>query len=292
MLPSFKKLFKKFSTTQALVDFQMISSSKEIGLITIKNSSKRNALSYNILQSLIEKLENIESEFKSKKIPRVVIISSEGAVFSSGHDLKELHNFSESQKEKTFEACSKLMMKIQESPSIIIAEVQGLATAAGCQLAATCDLVVASSKAKFETPGVRIGLFCSSPSVALARTISHKRAMHMLVTGEQISAQKAQDWGLVNELVELPDESEENQRQKLRAASLELADHINQFSGETLSFGKRIFYSQTGQTSLQGAYEIAGKAMCTNLCFADTQEGISAFLQKRKPKFNSIDTKH
>jgi enoyl-CoA hydratase/carnithine racemase len=290
-----KYLVRKFSTSHSnnsLVTYEMISTNKDIGLITIKNSKKRNALSLSILDSLNESLNTIEKDFTSKKIPRVVIICSEGGVFSSGHDLKELYSFSQDQKDKTFEACSNLMMSIQKSSSIIIAEVQGLATAAGCQLAASCDLVVASDKAKFETPGVKIGLFCSSPSVALARAVSHKRAMQMLVTGEPISASKAYDWGLVNEIVEVGNEEEEKQREKLRVGTLKLAEQINNFSGETLSFGKRIYYSQTGQTNLQSAYEIAGKAMCTNLCFADTQEGISAFLQKRKPKFNSNDNKH
>jgi enoyl-CoA hydratase/carnithine racemase len=293
----FKTLRKNFSSGSSgtshspLVTFELISNNKDIGLITIKNSKKRNALNLEILSSLVKEFENIETHFSQSKYPRVVIISSEGPVFSSGHDLKELNTFSEDKRQETFTKCSDVMMKIQSSSSIVIAEVQGLATAAGCQLAATCDLIVAASKAKFETPGVRIGLFCSSPSVALARAINPKRAMQMLVTGEQISAQKAQDWGLVNEIVEIPEGlSEEEQRKKLREKSLALAEHINQYSGQTLSFGKKTFYSQIGQGSLEGAYNIASNAMCTNLKFEDTQEGISAFLQKRKPNFNVCNT--
>lgn len=282
----FKRLFTTVNAPNPLVNFELISKNKDIGLLTIKNSKKRNALSYEILSGLINELDKIEINFKENKVPRVVIVNSEGNVFSSGHDLKELAASNEEKKQQIFDACSLLMMKIQNLSSIVVAEVQGLATAAGCQLAATCDLIVASSQAKFETPGVRIGLFCSSPSVALSRAISTKRAMQMLVTGEQISAQKALDWGLVNEVVDVEGADEHQQREKLREKTLQLAEHINQYSGETLSFGKKTFYSQVGQNSLQDAYEIAGKAMCTNLCFSDTKEGISAFLQKRKPTFN------
>lgn len=281
-----KKYFSSNSSPSTLVSFDLISQNKDVGLLTIKNSSKRNALSLPILTGLIKEFEQIEKLFQEKNFPRVVILNSEGSVFSSGHDLKELMATPEDQRHSIFDACSNLMMKIQKSSSIVIAEVQGLATAAGCQLAASCDLIVSSSKGKFETPGVRIGLFCSSPSVALARAISSKRAMQMLVTGEQISAQKAQDWGLVNEIVDVENLDEHQQREKLRASSLKFAEHISQYSGEALSFGKRTFYSQIGQTNLENAYDIAGKAMCTNLGFCDTKEGISAFLQKRKPNFN------
>jgi enoyl-CoA hydratase/carnithine racemase len=277
---------KRFSTTPK-ISFDLISKNKDIGLLTIKNASKRNALSFEILSGISNELDKIDTNFTQNNTPRVIIINSEGGVFSSGHDLKELNTFSEEQKEKTFHMCSNVMKKIQISKSIIIAEVQGLATAAGCQLAATCDLIVSSSKAKFETPGVRIGLFCSSPSVALGRVISPKRAMHMLVTGEAINATKALEWGLVNEIVDVDQIIDETEaRAKLRESTLKLAEHINHFSGEALSFGKKTFYTQMSKVNLEEAYDVAGKAMCQNLGFKDTKEGILAFLQKRKPNFN------
>jgi enoyl-CoA hydratase/carnithine racemase len=283
--------FSSLNSPSSLVNFELTSTNKDIGLLTIRNHSKRNSLPLEILKGLLNELEKIEVNFKENKIPRVVILNSEGTVFSSGHDLKELNSSTEEKKKEIFDSCARLMMNIQRSSSIFIAEVQGLATAAGCQLAATCDLVVASSKAKFETPGVRIGLFCSTPSVAIARAISTKRAMQMLVTGEQISAQKALDWGFVNELIEVEGLDEHKQKEKLRQSSLKLAEQINQFSGETLSFGKKTFYSQIGYANIDDAYEVACEAMCTNFKFVDTREGVSAFLQKRKPSFNKFNNK-
>ena len=212
-LKTYLKYFSSNTSTTSLLSYELISKNKDIGLLTIKNSSKRNALSYEILSGLVNQLQQIESDFSKNKFPRVLIISSEGSVFSSGHDLKELNN-SHVLKIIVFDSASDVMMLLQKLSPIVIAEIQGLATAAGCQLAASCDLIVASSKAKFETPGVRIGLFCSSPSVALSRAISQKRAMHMLVTGEQINAIKAQDWGLVNEVVDVENITSEEEQGK------------------------------------------------------------------------------
>jgi enoyl-CoA hydratase/carnithine racemase len=279
------KIFKKLFTVHIpkstnLVSYEMISKTNDIGLITIKNSSKRNALNSEILSDLSSFFENLEQSFKEHISPRVVIITSEGPVFSSGHDLKELNSSSEERQKEIFNLCSKLMFKIQNSNCITIAEVQGLATAAGCQLAATCDLVVASSNAKFETPGVKIGLFCSTPSVALSRVISPKRAMYMLVTGEPIDVKTAKKWGLVNRSVDC------ESREKLREVTLGLAEQINQFSGETLSFGKKVFYSQIGEDNIEDAYRLASVSMCSNFKFRDAKEGIRAFLEKRKPEFN------
>ncbi len=179
------------------------------------------------------------------------------------------------------------MILLHKINPILIAEVQGLATAAGCQLVATCDLVVASSKAKFETPGVKVGLFCSTPSVALGRAIGHKRAMQMLLTGEAVDCRKAADWGLVNEIVEIEEGlSYEIAHSKLREKSLVLAQKINKFSYETLGFGKKVFYEQIQKDSFEDAYKIACEGMCANLDFIDTREGVKAFLEKRKPNFN------
>jgi enoyl-CoA hydratase/carnithine racemase len=272
---------KLYFSTKA--DFEFISSNKDIGLLTIKNSSKRNALSENVLKELHSQLENISIMKQNKKIPRIVILASEGQVFSSGHDLKELNSMDNKKRTEIFELCSKVMLKIAQSESIFIAEVQGLATAAGCQLAATCDLVVASNHAKFATPGVKIGLFCTTPSVALGRVINQKRAMQMLLTGEEINANTAKEWGLINEIVNVDGDKDNN---KLREHTLKLADKINQFSGETLSYGKRAFYQQINYNSVQEAYNYASACMVTNFGFEDTKEGVAAFIEKRKPNFN------
>lgn len=267
---------KKKENKQLLVEFELISNDKDIGLITIKNSSKRNALSEGVLNELYEIVKNIPES------PRVVILASEGTVFSSGHDLKELNKFDEQKQLEIFTKCSKIMTQIVNSDSIFISEVQGLATAAGCQIAATCDLVVASKdKAKFATPGVKIGLFCTTPSVAVSRSISSKRAMQMLLTGEEIDAQTAYNWGLVNYLVDDTDD-----KSKLREQSLKLANHINQFSGETLKFGKKSFYKQCNIQNLDEAYAFGTNCMVENFAFTDTKEGVNAFIEKRKPNFN------
>ena len=277
-----KKIFKFFSTASSspLVSYEKLN---DIGLITIKNSHKRNALSNEILKQLYEDFNSIDENFNKIQSPRVVILASEGNVFSSGHDLKELNNLSEDKQQEVFEACGKVMLKIQNSNSIVIAEVQGLATAAGCQLAATCDLIIASNKAKFECPGIRLGLFCSTPGVALGRNISPKRAMHMLLTGEPIDAKTAQEWGLVNEVID-----DNDNKEILRKNSLKLAEHINQFSGKTLSFGKKVFYSQIAENSIEEAYKFTSVCMANNLNFKETKEGVKSFLEKKKPVFNKI----
>jgi enoyl-CoA hydratase/carnithine racemase len=274
------KSLKSFSTKtrSPLVSFEIQNS---IGLITLLNSKKRNALNKEILNQLTEDFSSLENSSKETKTPRVVILAAEGPVFSSGHDLKELKSLPEDQQKEIFTLISNLMLKIQNSSSIVIAEVQGLATAAGCQLAATCDLIIASNKSKFETPGVKVGLFCSTPSVAVSRCIGSKRAMQMLVTGEPIDAQTAKNWGLINEVIENNDN-----RDELRKATLKLAEHINQFSGEALSFGKKVFYTQNSESSIEEAYKFTSVSMCCNLNFKDAKEGISAFLEKRKPEFN------
>jgi len=280
-----KKLSTIIDKNTNLVSYDIIDSSK-IGLITIKNSAKRNALNFNIISNLTDTFIKIDSDFKSNKFPRVIILNTEGEVFSSGHDLKELNSFDDNKRKQTFTNFSNLMVLLQKINPIIIAEVQGLATAAGCQLVATCDLVVASSNAKFETPGVKVGLFCSTPSVAIGRTIGSKRAMQMLLTGEHIDCKKAYEWGLVNEIVEIENLNSEQAKNKLRENSLKLAEKINKFSYETLSFGKKVFYEQSQKDNIADAYKIACEGMCTNLNFKDTQEGVKAFLEKRKPNFN------
>ncbi len=284
-----KQTNKYFSTTfdknPNFISYDIMTPSK-IGLITIKNSAKRNALNYNIITNLLETFKKIDLDFHSNKFPRVIILNTEGDIFSSGHDLKELNSFDDTKRKETFEKFSELMLLLQKINPIVIAEIQGLATAAGCQLAATCDLVVASSKGKFETPGVKIGLFCSTPSVALGRAIGTKRAMQMLLTGEPVECSKAYDWGLVNEIVDVNGLNNEEARKKLREKSLVLAEKINNFSFETLSFGKKVFYEQMQLEKLEDAYKIACEGMCKNLDFEDTKEGVKSFLEKRKPNFN------
>jgi enoyl-CoA hydratase/carnithine racemase len=204
---------------------------------------------------------------------RAVILAAEGRVFSSGHDLSEMVGRSVSDYRELFDVCTELMALVQSIPQPVIAQVQGLATAAGCQLVATCDLVVASEAAAFATPGVKIGLFCTTPMVALTRAVGRKRAMEMLLTGRAIDAVTAVDWGLVNRVVSAGE---------LTTAARELAEQVAVSSSFTVALGKQAFYAQIDLEQPK-AYAYAKEVMSMNAMAADAQEGIGAFLEKRSP---------
>ena len=242
-----------------------------IATLTLNNPKRRNALSVSTMTALKEKLDVIASD----RSIRVVIIRADGPVFSSGHDLTELTEKDKKDYENVFRCCAELMEAVRKLPQPVIAQVDGLATAAGCQLVATCDLVVCSEGARFATPGVKIGLFCTSPGVALARAVSQKKAMEMLLTGTPLSAEEAEKAGLVNRIV--PSEA-------LQEATLELAKQIAEASSQTVSIGKEAFYHQV-QMERRKAYDYASKVMVENLLTDDAEEGIGAFLEKRDPKW-------
>lgn len=241
---------------------------KTAALVTLNQPKRRNALSFDLLNALAATLDIIASDADV----RSVIIAAAGPVFSSGHDLTELVGRKKSDYGNLFECCSRVMLRLSEIPQPVIAEVQGLATAAGCQLVAACDLAVASDKASFATPGVHIGLFCTTPMVPLVRAIGRKRAMQMLMTGQPVDARTAEMWGLVNSVVPAD---------KLRAATLALAERIAQSSPGTVAAGKQAFYDQIGLAD-RDAYEHATIAMTANATSPDAQEGITAFLEKRQ----------
>jgi enoyl-CoA hydratase/carnithine racemase len=205
---------------------------------------------------------------------KVVILSGAGKGFCAGHDMKDLRaNPDKSFYEKTFNTSSKMMISIVNFPKPVIAKVHGIATAAGCQLVATCDLAVAEENARFATPGVNIGLFCSTPMVGLSRNVTRKHAMEMLLTGDFISAERAYEIGLINRVV--PEE-------ELDDSTLELAQKIASKSPLTLKIGKRAFYKQLDK-DLSSAYEYCSRVMVENMMARDAEEGIDAFLEKRKP---------
>jgi enoyl-CoA hydratase/carnithine racemase len=225
----------------------------------------------NLMAEMIDLLKAI----KKKLEVRVVIIRGEGQVFSSGHDLSEMLEGNVVSYRRIFDACSEVMLAIRDLPQPVIAQVQGMATAAGCQLVAACDLAVASKEARFATPGVRIGLFCHTPQVPLARAVGRKRALEMLLTGRPISAEEAERFGLINKVVP-PD--------RLAEETLSLAQHIAQASPLTMALGKKSFYRQI-DTDEEQAYDYAQEMMALNAMTEDAREGISAFLQKREPKW-------
>jgi enoyl-CoA hydratase/carnithine racemase len=203
---------------------------------------------------------------------RAVILAAAGKVFCSGHDLGQMTGRDITEYRRIFDVCSELMMKIQAIPQPVIAEVQGVATAAGCQLVAACDLAISSEAASFATPGVKIGLFCTTPMVALTRAIGRKRALQMLLTGEMVDAHRAAEWGLVNSVVAAAE---------LSSATRALATKVAEASSLVVAIGKQAFYTQI-DLDTEKAYAYAKEVMSMNAMAADAQEGIGAFLGKRK----------
>ena len=245
--------------------------------IVLNNPKSHNTLSEKMISSLQQSLDDAASDEKV----RVVIIAAEGSTFSAGHDLKEMKagrldpDKGKNYFSKIMLQCSTLMQSIVNNPKPIIAEVNGTATAAGCQLVASCDLAYASVSARFATPGVNIGLFCSTPMVALSRSVANKHSMEMLLTGEFISSHKAAQIGLINENVK--DDS-------LQKYVLEKAIIISKKSKMTLKTGKKAFYKQL-ELTLSQAYDFASDVMVNNMLKLDAEEGIDAFLEKRKPSW-------
>jgi enoyl-CoA hydratase/carnithine racemase len=248
-----------------------------IAILTLNRPQARNSLS----EALLEALGDTLSEIAHDRAVRVVVLAANGAAFSAGHDLKELnaHRSEEDRGRSYFKhimgLCSRVMQQIVRLPQPVIAAVHATATAAGCQLVASCDLAVASQDAKFATPGVNIGLFCSTPMVALSRNVSRKHAMQMLLTGDLISAEEAARIGLINQVVSSGQE---------RAAALKLAEKIAGKSKLTVKIGKEAFYRQA-EMSLAEAYDYASQVMVENMLARDAEEGISAFIEKRDAKW-------
>jgi len=248
-----------------------------IGVITLDRPGSRNALSCATMTALSEAI----AELGTDETIKAIVLEANGPAFSAGHDLKELtaHRADPDGGRAFYTAtmtqCSQLMQAIVSCQKPVIAAVEGIATAAGCQLVATCDLAVAADTATFATPGVNIGLFCSTPMVALSRNVPRKRAMEMLLLGEAMNAGQAADYGLVNRVVP---------KEQVREAALKYARAIASKSQATVAIGKRAFYEQA-EMKLAGAYTHAAGVMVTNMMTADAEEGICAFLEKRSPEW-------
>ena len=238
--------------------------------LTLNRPTARNALSVELLTALQSALTDIAADPAIK----VVVISGAGPGFCAGHDLKEMRATpKQDYYQRLFELCAEMMQTVTRIPQPVIARVHGIATAAGCQLVAQCDLAVASSEARFATSGINVGLFCSTPAVSLSRNVPRKRAFEMLVTGDFIDAETASDWGLINE-VAAPDQ--------LDAAVAKLAQKVVDKSAVAVTAGKRLLYSQL-EKGLSGAYAEAAHVMACNMMAEDVAEGIDAFSQKRHP---------
>ena len=248
-----------------------------IAVLTLNRPAARNSLSEGLIAALYGALKEIHDD----KAVRAVVIAANGPAFSAGHDMKELTaRRSDADRGRAYfaqimNACSAMMQAVVHLPKPVVAAVQGIATAAGCQLVASCDLAVASEAAGFATPGVDIGLFCSTPMVALSRNVPRKQAMEMLLTGEPIPAATAKDIGLINRVVKAGTE---------RDAAIALAQQVALKSAYTVKLGKEAFYRQA-EMSLADAYRYAAEVMTENMMARDAEEGIGAFIEKREPKW-------
>ena len=246
--------------------------------LTLNDAKKRNALSEEMMATLSQTLDNAASDPSI----RVIILAANGPAFCAGHDLKQIKAGREADDNglayftNVFANCAALMQKIVKHPKPVIAEVTGIATAAGCQLVASCDLAIAAKSSSFATPGVHIGLFCSTPMVALSRNVSNKHAMEMLMAGDMVPAKKAAKIGLINQAVK---------DKNLREATMALATKIASKSTMTLAVGKQAFYEQR-EMPLAEAYQFASDVMVQNLLKQDAIEGIDAFVEKRKPEWS------
>ena len=238
-------------------------------VITLDRPEKRNALSLALMEELIVALHRVSETTNV----RVIVLAGAGPAFSAGHDLTEMVGREHDFYERLFNVCTELMETIHRLPQPVIAKVHGMATAAGCQLVAACDLAVAAEEARFATPGVKIGLFCSTPMVPVSRAVGRKRALELLLTGDPIDAATAADWGLVNRVVPAD---------QIDSAVQELVDAVARSSPLTVGIGKEAFYTQIDLDEHQ-AYKHTKGVMASNSLAADAQEGICAFLEKRPP---------
>ena len=255
------------------LEYLVVEAAPPAAIVTLNRPDQLNALSSALMKELTAELERQAA----RPEVRAIVIKGAGRAFSAGHDLKEMLDRSLDEEREIFAVCTRLMATIQSVPVPVIAAPHGIATAAGCQLVAACDLAIASEDCRFATSGVKYGLFCSTPGVAVARNVSRKHAMEMLLTGEFVDAATAERWGLINRAVP---------RDRLDGEVKALVDQLAQHSRYALALGKEGFYKQVEATQAE-AYEMMAEAISCNAVAPDGQEGISAFVEKRKPVWKS-----
>lgn len=249
-----------------------ISYEGDVVIITLTNPERRNVLAGPVMEAVVENLEGIGATDAVG-----VILAAEGPAFSAGHDFTDMAGAGLAEAQDLFAVCERMMTLIQQVPQVVIAQVQGIATAAGCQLVASCDLAVASDQARFQTPGGKGGLFCHTPLVALVRAVGRKKAMEMALTGDPIDAETACHWGLVNRVVP---------HDQLEAATRDLLKRATRGSAYSKAMGKRALYAQA-EMSQSEAYAYAGSVMSAGVTSADGQEGIASFIEKRRPRWQN-----
>ncbi len=256
------------------MNIKIVNQGKDISRVIINEPKTYNSLSTKNLNDLIKVFKKLD---KDKNI-KVIILEGAGKGFSAGHNLKEVRGLKKKEKyQKLFNLCSKLMMQIVEGRKPVIAKVHGAAFAAGCQLVASCDLAYSSKDAVFATPGVNIGLFCSTPMVAVSRKVNRKKTMKMLLTGDYIKAKYAKEIGLINDYYPI---------KQLESQVMKLAKKISSKSNMTIKIGKKAFYKQL-EMPLEEAYKYTSKVMTANMMSYDAREGVSAFIEKRKPSWKN-----
>lgn len=254
------------------VPYVLRSDANGVSTLTLNRGERFNPLSEEMLNALLTAFKSIAAD----RSIRVVVLAAAGKAFCAGHDLKQMQaSPTEAYYKDLFQQCSRLMLAIQKLPQPVIARVHGLATAAGCQLVAMCDLAVAADEARFAVSGVNVGLFCSTPAVALSRNVSRKQAMEMLLTGEFIDAPTAMHYGLINRVVA---------NSQLDACIAELTSSIIAKPALAISMGKQLFYKQL-EMGMDAAYQLAGQTMACNMMDDTAQEGVKAFLEKRQPEW-------
>ncbi len=251
------------------LDYLLVADAPPAAIITLNRPQQLNALSTGLMKELTAELQRQAA----RPEVRAIVLKGAGRAFSAGHDLKEMMDRSLDEERDIFEVCNQLMATVQSVPVPVIAAPHGIATAAGCQLVATCDLAIASDDCRFATSGVRYGLFCSTPGVAVARNLSRKHAMEMLLTGKFIDAATAERWGLINRAVPL---------EKLEDEVMALVGELAHLSPYALRIGKEGFYQQVEEKQAE-AYRLMAEAISCNAVAPDGQEGIAAFVEKRKP---------
>lgn len=255
------------------LNYLLVEDAAPASIITLNRPEQLNALSTGLMKELTEELERQAARTEV----RAIVLKGAGRAFSAGHDLKEMLDRSLDEERDIFAVCNQLMATVQSVPVPVIAAPHGIATAAGCQLVATCDLAIASDDCRFATSGVKYGLFCSTPGVAVARNVSRKHALEMLLTGRFIDAATAERWGLINRAVP---------RDKLDEEVMSLVTELAQLSRNALQIGKEGFYKQVEAKQTE-AYEMMAEAISCNAIAPDGQEGIAAFIEKRKPVWKS-----
>jgi enoyl-CoA hydratase/carnithine racemase len=255
------------------LNYLLVEDAPPAAVITLNRPEQLNALSTALMRELTTELERQAA----RPDVRAIVLKGSGRTFSAGHDLKEMLDRSLDEERDIFAVCNKLMATVQSVPVPVIAAPHGIATAAGCQLVATCDLAIASDDCRFATSGVKYGLFCSTPGVAVARNVSRKHALEMLLTGRFIDAATAERWGLINRAVP---------REQLNKEVMALVNDLAQLSRYTLQMGKEGFYKQIEATQSE-AYNMMAEAISCNAVAPDGQEGIAAFVEKRKPIWRS-----